>query len=127
VKKTSKFSEYGSNMNMPSGDGNNLAFHEKYCVVFKRLQRDIEYAIKLNFTVWSNISMLKKEGSDVNATTLKEDESPPQSMHSPVARSAIISPAVCSSSPVTVAPIPTSQRQLYMVAVASTATGSLAK
>ena len=33
VKKTSEFSEYGSDMNMPSGDGNNLAYREKYPVV----------------------------------------------------------------------------------------------
>jgi hypothetical protein len=48
-------------MNMPSGDGNNLAFREKYAVVFKRLQKDIEYAIKLNFTVRSKIAMLFKK------------------------------------------------------------------
>jgi hypothetical protein len=60
VKKTSEFSEYGSDMNMPSGDGNNLAFREKYSVVFKRLQRDIDYAIKLNFAVRSKIAQLKK-------------------------------------------------------------------
>jgi hypothetical protein len=65
VKKTSEFSEYESKMNMPSGDGNNSAFRENYYVVFKRLQRDIEYAIKLNFAVWSETSMRKKEGSDV--------------------------------------------------------------
>jgi hypothetical protein len=89
-------------MNMPSGDGNNLAFHEKYSVVFKRLQRDIEYAIKLNFAVRSKVAKLVKEGSDVIATSLKEDESP-QSAQSPVAKSTrIFSAAVSIPSPVAV-------------------------
>jgi hypothetical protein len=98
VNKKSECSEYGSKMNMPSCNGNNLAFREnKYTLVFKRLQRDIEYAIKLNFTVWSKITMLKKESSDGIATCLKEDESP-QSMHSPGARSTRIYPVVSSPS-----------------------------
>jgi hypothetical protein len=130
VKKTSEFSEYGSDMNMPrSGDGNNLAFREKYSVVFKRLQRDIDYAIKLNFVVQSKIAQVKEtEGSDVIGTSLKEDESR-QFTPSPVARSTrIFFPApVSSPSPVAVTPIATSQRQLDMVDVASTATGPLAK
>jgi hypothetical protein len=43
---------------MPSSDVNNLAFREKYPVVFKRLQRDNDYAIKLNFAVQSKIAQL---------------------------------------------------------------------
>ena len=76
VKKTSEFSEYGSDANMPSGDGKNLALFEKDPVAFKQLQRDIEYAIKLNFAVRSKTAKhVKKEGSDVIAASLKEDKS----------------------------------------------------
>jgi hypothetical protein len=87
VKKTSKFSEYGSDANMPSGDANNLAFREKFPVAFKRLQRDIDYTIKLNFAVQSELAQLvKKAASDVIATSLKQVETP-QSAPSPVAKS----------------------------------------
>jgi hypothetical protein len=125
VKKTSEFSEYGSDTNMPSGDANNLAFREKYPVVFKRLQRDIDYAIKLNSAVRSKIAQLiKKAASDVIHTS-KQDQTP-QSAPSPVAR--IISPTASSPSPVAVTPIASSQRQLAMVdTVAPTATGPLSK
>jgi hypothetical protein len=67
--------------------------------------------------------MLKREGSDEIATSLKEDESPPQYMHSPVARSAIISPADSSPSPVTMTPIAAN----FPKAITPTATGPLAK
>jgi hypothetical protein len=98
VKKTCEFSEYGSEMNMPSGNGSNLAYRAKYPVVFKILhQCDIEYTIKLNFAVRSKIAQLKEtEGSNVIATSSKEDESC-QSTPSPVARSmSIFSPAPVS-------------------------------
>jgi hypothetical protein len=42
VKKTSEFSEYGSDTNMPSGDANNLAYHEKYSTKRYQLCNQIE-------------------------------------------------------------------------------------
>ena len=122
VKKSSEFSEYGSDTNMPSGDGNNLAIREKYPIVFKRIQREIEHAIKLNIALRSRIAQLL-----VKKQVIAEDKS---STQSPIAKR-IISPAASTSgaSPVLAAtPIAAPQRQLAMVAVTpTTATGPLAK
>jgi len=120
VKQSSEFSEYGSDTNMPSGDGNNLAIREKYPIVFKRIQREIEHAIELNVALRSRIAQLVKKDLIV------EDKS---STHSPIAKR-IISPSASTSgaSPVAATPIAAPQRQLAMVAITpTTATGPLAK
>jgi hypothetical protein len=79
------------------------------------LPRDINYAIKLNFAVRSELAKLvKKAASNVIATSLKQVETP-QSAPSPVAKSTkIFSPPANSPSLVAVTPIATSQRQLEM-------------